>query len=289
MSENQKLIDSIKKIKPVMTFLKEFGFDDSIIEENLLIFSSYKMKLTKCVGCKGIDHCKQTYSGFAPSLTYNGSQIVIDYLPCKYQKLVNESRDAKSRLHLIASDFKAFNLDDVYNTEERKELFLKVQSIYNSYKNKQSTKGLYVYGPYGSGKSFILAWLASKLVEMKANVLFAYYPELVRRIKSSIGEGLLEDYITELKEVEVLFLDDIGGEANSDFIRDEVLGAVLQTRMCNGALTFMSSNLEPKTLLAHLSSGSKETDVVKGSRLFERITSLMDFVELKDKNYRKLS
>ena len=81
-------------------------------------------------------------------------------------------------------------------------------------------------------------------------------------------------------------LDDIGGESNSDFIRDEVLGAVLQTRMCNNALTFMSSNLNPKLLLDHLSSGSKDVDRVKGSRVFERINTLMEFVELKDKNYR---
>ena len=132
----------------------------------------------------------------------------------------------------------------------------------------------------------MLAWLASKLVDLNAKVIFAYYPELVRQIKSSISEGNLEFYLEELKNVEVLMIDDIGGESNSDFIRDEVLGAILQTRMSNNALTFMSSNLNPKLLLDHLSSGSKDVDRVKGSRVFERISTLMEFVELKDKNYR---
>ena len=132
----------------------------------------------------------------------------------------------------------------------------------------------------------MLAWLATKLVDLNAKVIFAYYPELVRQIKSSISEGNLEFYLEELKNVEVLMIDDIGGESNSDFIRDEVLGAILQTRMSNNSLTFMSSNLNPKLLLEHLSSGSKDVDRVKGSRVFERISTLMEFVELKDKNYR---
>ena len=165
-------------------------------------------------------------------------------------------------------------------------MLIKVKDIYNLYKNNQPTKGLYIYGPYGCGKSYILAWLAEKLVELNGNVLFAYYPELVRTIKSSIGDGMLENYLEELKNTEVLMIDDIGGESNTDFIRDEVLGAVLQYRMTNNLLTFMSSNLDPKLLLEHLSSGSKDVDRVKGSRVFERIKTLMDFVLLKDKNYR---
>lgn len=288
MSE-EKLIEQIKKIKPVMSFLKENNFDDTVIENNLLVFSTYKMKLSKCVGCKGLEHCVQTYTGRAPALSYNGIQIVIDYLPCKYQKIENEKLNKKNHLLLIASNFEAFDFTDVFNSDARTELFLRVQNCIKCYKNHTLTKGLYVYGPYGSGKSYILAFLATKLVEMNATVLFAYYPELVRRIKSSISEGTLEEYIDELKEVEVLIIDDFGGESNSDFIRDEVLGAVLQTRMCNQALTFMSSNLDPTQIRSHLAQGTKEIADVKGSRLYERITTLMDFVALNDKNYRKSS
>lgn len=286
MNENQKLINEIKNLKPVQTFLKENNFDESIIENNLLIFCSYKMKLSKCVGCKGLEHCQQNFLGQAPSLYYNDSQIVIDYIPCKYQKKLNDEKNKESRLHLIATNFNNYNFDDVYKSKERTELLFKVMNVYNAYKNHEECKGLYIYGPYGCGKSYMLAWLATKLVEMNATVLFAYYPDLVRQIKSSISDGGLEDYLNELKEVEVLMIDDIGGESNSDFIRDEVLGAVLQTRMYNKALTFMSSNLDPKLLLEHLASGSKDVDHVKGSRVFERINTLMEFVELKDKNYR---
>lgn len=284
--EDNKILKEIINLKPVQSFLKEYNLDESFIKENELVFYSYKIKLDKCRGCKGLENCNQSFQGNAPSLVYNGHNLLVEFLPCKYLQKKNELVRKNNRLTLIASNFSTYDFNDVYNNNERKDLLIKVMDIYNSYKNNEKTKGLYIYGPYGAGKSFILAWLAVKLVDLNASVLFAYYPELVRRIKSSIGEGNLENYLDELKNTEVLFIDDIGGEANTDFIRDEVLGAVLQHRMTNNMLTFMSSNLDPKLLLEHLSSGSKDVDRVKGSRVFERIKTLMDFVLLKDKNYR---
>ena len=284
--EENKMLQDIKNLKPVQAFLKEHNLDESFIENNALVFCSYKIKLDKCRGCKGIEYCSQPFSGNAPSLIYNGHNLLVEFLPCKYQQKIKLEQDKKSRLTTIGTNFASFDFSDVYNNNERKELLIKVKDIYNAYKNNQSNKGLYIYGPYGCGKSYVLAWLAEKLVELNATVLFAYYPELVRNVKSSISEGMLEEYLEELKNTDVLMIDDIGGESNTDFIRDEVLGAVLQYRMSNNLLTFMSSNLDPKLLLEHLSSGSKDVDRVKGSRVFERIKTLMDFVLLKDKNYR---
>ena len=46
------------------------------------------------------------------------------------------------------------------------------------------------------------------------------------------------------------------------------------------------SNLDQKAILDHLSESSKEIDAQKAVRVYERIKTLVDFVELKDKNYR---
>lgn len=287
MEENKKIIEEIKNEKSIKTFLDENGLDEQVIESNILTFYSYKIKLAKCKGCKGLEHCLQNYEGLAPKLEYNDSQINVDFSPCKYLKNRQLKAQKAAHLKVIATNFDQYNLNDVYNPQARKELLIKIASIYNGYKTGEKVKGLYVYGPYGCGKSYMLAWLASKLAQDDVDVIFAYYPDLVRKLKNAIGEGTLEEQVETLKNIDVLILDDIGGESNSDFIRDEVLGAILQTRMMNEALTFMSSNLEPKLLIEHLSSGSKEVDLVKGTRIFERIKTLMDFVELKDNSYRK--
>lgn len=286
MENNEKIIFDIQKMKSVKDFLKSNNLDVKVIEDNLVTFYSYKLKREKCINCKGLGECKQSITGNVPILEFNNQMITYDYYPCNYQQDLNEKLKKQKKLKLMATSFSQYDFNNVYHSEERNELLIKVSNIYNAYKNGETTKGLYIYGPYGCGKSYMLAWLASKLVELDAEVVFAYYPDLVRQIKSSISDGSIEAYLATLKNVEVLMLDDIGGESNSDFIRDEVLGVILQTRMSNNALTFMSSNLSPKLLLDHLASGSKDVDRVKGSRVFERINTLMEFVELKDKSYR---
>jgi primosomal protein DnaI len=151
----------------------------------------------------------------------------------------------------------------------------------------EQVKGIYLHGPYGCGKSYIMAWLANKFAENGKKVVFAYYPDLIRQIKSSIATGGLEEAVETLKDADVLFLDDFGGETTTTFIRDEVLGAVLQERMENRKLTFITSNLDPASLHNHLAETAKDVDELKASRIEERITILMEFVELNDSNYRK--
>ena len=96
----------------------------------------------------------------------------------------------------------------------------------------------------------------------------------------------LEDLIDELKNVEVLALDDFGGETLTSYIRDEVIGSILHDRMCNNKLTFIASNLSDTMLQKHLEDTGKEIDVVKAARIYERVRALMNFVELVDTNYR---
>jgi len=86
--------------------------------------------------------------------------------------------------------------------------------------------------------------------------------------------------------VEVLMLDDFGGETLTSYLRDEVLGAILQERMTNNRLTFMSSNLDPELLLAHLKESNRDIDDLRASRIYERIRTLMEFVKLVDEDYR---
>ena len=42
---------------------------------------------------------------------------------------------------------------------------------------------------------------------------------------------MFDDLTNQLKEAEILILDDLGGEMSSAFIRDEVLSPILQERM----------------------------------------------------------
>lgn len=278
------LVKKIKQDQEINDFLNE---NQLSIEDNLILLCSYYSKKSFCLECDGLMCCKQAIVGYHPYLVQSNNRVVLEYEPCKYQKINQKEIDKKNNLVLVSCTFDNYNFDNVFQTPERKNVLGKIKKVYEAVSKGEKTKGLYIHGSYGNGKSYLLAYLAHRLVQINKKVVFAYYPDLVRQIKSSIGSGDLEDYIEELKEAECLILDDIGGEQNTDFIRDEVLGAILQERMMKGLLTCMTSNLPPKMLRDHLSNGNREIDDLKAARICERINNLMDSISLDDTtNYR---
>ena len=266
----------VLKNKEVSSFVKENNIS---VDDNLIALYSYISKKKRCEKCLGLSECTQELKGQTPLLDINGKRVDVSFVPCEHMK-------KKSNLKTMSCSFEGYDLENVEVNQARSLVLSKIKNILVEFKDEKTPKGIYLYGKYGCGKSYLLAFLAKRLSESGKKVIFAYYPDLVRQIKSSISTGKLESIVNELKDADCLFLDDFGGEQNSEFIRDEVLGAILQDRMMNNLFTCISSNISPELLVDHISNGSKEIDLVKASRIYERIKTLMDFIELIDKNYR---
>ena len=81
-------------------------------------------------------------------------------------------------------------------------------------------------------------------------------------------------------------LDDVGAESNSAFIRDEVLGPILQYRLHENLPVCMTSNFSILELQNHFSATRDQIDLIKSARICERLRYLMSEVKLSDKNYR---
>ena len=83
-------------------------------------------------------------------------------------------------------------------------------------------------------------------------------------------------------------LDDIGADSLSSWIRDDVLGVILQYRMQEELPTFFSSNLSFEQLeneyLAINNRG--EAEPLKALRIMERIKFLADEYHIVGKNRR---
>jgi primosomal protein DnaI len=142
---------------------------------------------------------------------------------------------------------------------------------------------MYISGSYGTGKTYVLAALANELAKLGHKVYFAYFPDLAREIKSSIGDGSLEDKIEKIKKVEILMLDDIGGEHFSEFVRDEVLGPILQHRLLDNLPTFFTSNLGISELAKSMKKTDNHLDTVASYRIVERIKRMVEMFSLLEK------
>ncbi|MDK6421942.1 primosomal protein DnaI, partial [Aerococcus urinae] len=102
-----------------------------------------------------------------------------------------------------------------------------------------------------------------------------------------IKDNRVNQRLKSLQEAQVLMIDDIGAESNSAWVRDEVLGVLLQNRMSQGQATFFTSNFSMKELenhLAHTNQGDSET--VKAHRIMERVRYLSEEVTMSGRNRR---
>jgi len=238
-----------------------------------------------CSECKGLYECKLAHIGMTPHLSLYNQDITLDYARCKY----NLVDDSKSKINAYYVPKKVFNADlsdyDMIGSM-RKEIHKYIMDYLNKYSKKNPMKALYLSGLFGSGKTYILAAIANEMARKGYEVTFVYYPDLVREIKSSIGTGTLEERVIELKTAQVLFIDDIGGETYSAFIRDEVLGPILQHRVLDELPTFFSSNIKMKSLTNSFVGDGSQLELSKALRILERIKALAVEFELMEKPVR---
>lgn len=246
----------------------------------------YKEAKDVCAVCRGLYECKLATEGMTPMLSLYGREIQIAYWKCRY----NASDPALERIDALYVPRKVFAADitdfDMLGTA-RKEVHKYMVDFLNRYTRKNPIKGMFLSGVFGSGKTYILACMANELAKKGYRSVFVYYPDLVRELKSSIGEGGLEERIRQLKTVDALFLDDIGGETVSPFIRDEVLGPVLQHRVLDELPTFFSSNLKMRSLIEAMMLNTGDVERSKAVRIYERIRELAVEFELTEKPARR--
>ncbi len=277
-----EIIDRFTEDVIINKFFIDNDLTQSTIRRGINSLITFKEGKDICAVCKGIYECKMNTIGYTPKLTMYNGEINIDYQKCRYNKFDDRSKNIKS-MYIPRKIFNA-NLEDFDMIgPERKEIHRYIIKFLKDYSRKTPIKGMYLSGLFGSGKTYVLAALANELARKGYQVIFVYYPDLVREIKSSIGQGNLEEKIEELKKVDMLFLDDIGGESQSSFIRDEVLGPILQHRVLDELPTFFSSNLKMKVLSDAMCKDNSQAEKAKSFRIFERIKKLANEFELSEK------
>ena len=281
-----EVIDQLMEDPIVNRFVMKNDLTHEAMTLGINPLMTFKESKDICNACHGLFECRLQYVGMSPQLVFYNGSIVLDYAKCRFNN-IDESRSNIDAMYVPKKIFNADLADFDLIGQARKDVLKYIMEFLHDYSPDHPMKGLYLSGIFGSGKTYILAAIARELAKKGYRCLFAYYPDLVRELKSSIGSGNLEEKIDQLKKVDVLMLDDIGGETNSAFIRDEVLGPILQHRVLDRLPTFFSSNLKMKTLSqAMCIIPGDDIDRSKALRIFERIRELSTEFELTEKPLR---
>jgi len=165
---------------------------------------------------------------------------------------------------------------DLVNTSK------KIQE-YSAKYSRENTKGFYLYGSIGTGKTYSVCALAIDLLIQGYDVIFYNLPRLLNIIRSSYIKTdsisvLSYDNanIEKLIDVEILIIDDIGAEKTTDWVA-ETLYHLINTRYENMKTTIFTSNLDMSSL----------ADKV-GDRIVSRIAEMSEIYEIEGSDRRLL-
>ncbi|MGE0002970.1 MAG: primosomal protein DnaI [Candidatus Izemoplasmatales bacterium] len=281
-TSSDEMIEKLLEDVTIRRFVMDFDLSHDTIIQNVNQFLTFLEAKKICHACNGLYECKLQTTGMNPRLRHVRGDVFLTYGKCRYNTYEDSLDNIKTMYlprKILEADLSDFDLIG----DERKAIHQYIMEFFKAFGTDQPKKGMYISGIFGAGKTYILACVANELAKQNIHPIFAYYPDLVRELKSSIGEGNLEDRVEELKNAEVLILDDFGGEAKSAFIRDEVLGPILQFRVLEKKLTFFSSNYKRASLKDSLQYESTQEEKTKAIRIHERIRELTEEFTLSEK------
>lgn len=283
----QKCIDFCLDNEYVKQFLKENNLDESFIMDHSSKLKTWAENKKLCAECKGLEDCHFDHGKTFEIMMSDGllSQV---YSRCRYLKEEEEKCQFLKNYRIFHGNnemkLREFSMLDITNSDS-KEMLLITKILMQSENEK---KGIYLYGKPGIGKTFLMNCMGNLYVKKGLSVSFVNSATLMSELKNGfVISGMVEHTMNELKNSDVLILDDIGGESVSSWSRDEILMPLLNERMEKNKKTYFTSNYRFDELEEHFSIDSRgNVDRIKANRLMERIKAVSIEKSLKGVNRR---
>ncbi|MBF7122944.1 primosomal protein DnaI [Pediococcus pentosaceus] len=232
--------------------------------------------------------------GYQPELVLSNHLVDIEYVPTKQTHLLEQERHRKALVKSISMPklIRHASLEGYYQEPERTDALAKTLAFVNEYLERPQDwhKGLYLTGSFGVGKTYLMGAMGNALADEGYSTTIVHFPSLAVELKNAIGSSnTIQTKIDAIKKAPILVIDDIGADSISSWIRDDVLGVILEYRMQEELPTFFTSNFSMDQLeREHLTVNQRgEAEPLKAKRLMERIKFLSEEVSMTGKNHRQ--
>ena len=286
LSDDGRGVNNIELLEKAMKLAKKYNLiiashaEDSVYKyapAGEYVAVRREIELAKKVGCK-YHFChmstKESFEAIREAKKNGYNNITCEVAP--HHLVLNETMIKNTN----------YKMNPPLRSEENRLETIKWLTIFiKKIENNEKSKGLFLTGNFGCGKTYVVAAAFNELAKKGKKVACLYYPEFLRSLKERFSDDYREVF-DKVKKCDLLLIDDIGAETVTSWNRDEVLGTILQYRMQESLPTFFTSNLSLKELEVHL-AGNDSEGKIKARRIIERIKYLTDNITMIAENRRK--
>ena len=255
----QEKLDIILADEKFCEHLSTLGFNNEAIKENISFVIDYYNDYKICINCKNANDCALG-EHYIKRVTYNDGILNFEYDLCNKYKKINRVRNLSYYCD-VNDDYLTKSLNhDLDKHAVRSDL---LKALFDIYLNK-SSKFIFVQSKKNSGGTFITSLFYKEIIA-KHSLTGAYingakrFAELADLIFSNKAEFARR--LEELQTAELLVINKISNYNFNEFIRNNVLYPILETRMSNGLTTILTSELKYEDFLSILNVKNSSKDV----------------------------
>lgn len=273
-----ELANKVFKDIDIISFINSNNLADSFVSSNNQVLYDYYLAKKNIAS-----------TGYIPKLVLKNNKVYVEFSETTEQKEINEAKKISNRIktEYISKSILTSKFSNVTKNDKKTKLAIQIINICEDFLQNKATRGLYIYGKTGIGKSYLMGCVYNYLKDKGNEPAIVYFPEFVRKMKANISNGNYNYIIDELRAQKVLIIDDIGAENITEFVRDEILVPIINYRSSENLLTFFTSNLSLTDLADTLSTTKNTIDETKAMRILDRIRYLANQVYLDSPNERE--
>ena len=226
-SSMSKIFDKIMSTPLCREFIDKYELTNKEIMDNFLPLLLVSENYEKCKNCKGLDSCPlEGVKGYfnIPVIDFYGT-IDTEFKACKYMEernlyIYRDFDDEKLNWFLTEKDVNVLGRNKILN-------------LLGKLTKDKNTKGIYLYGDNGIGKSYLTICCANRIVKSeKKQIAYVDIKKFISEMTKLIYEdkALFNEKLDIIKNAPYLFLDGLGNEKISKFTRDDIILSILEYR-----------------------------------------------------------
>ena len=249
--------------------------DDDMIERSISTFNEFLQELNNPT--------------HIPKLKIYANNVYVTYvkrdvaLELKYRDKVPSrllyDESTKKYKGVELSDYQT----DMYNFKAHEY----ITDFIDIYRYGDKSKGIWLHGRFGIGKTYLMAGLATEIHKKQVGVNFVNASQMMDDIYKTMrsNEDNVQRQIEYLSKSEILIIDDLGTENPTKYMLKNVLYPVLKYRGEYNKPTFITSNLTKDDYYRQLNT-NKDIQRMDIARLKEQIDVLMIEMQMNGENRR---